>query len=92
MLLEKIAEKKSERPDMKQPVRIQDHSTTWQKVTLWRPRRSVNGVWLYPTQKVWRYQHLELCRGGTAREMSIYQRWFYLYLTDEEYVMAKMEA
>lgn len=65
----------------------------WEQIKLWRPRRSIYGSWLWPGQTVWRYTHWELC--FTNRDASgrggMYRRWFHLYLTDEEYVMTKLE-
>lgn len=94
MILEKIKRKKEQYPDMKDPLMVQTHPESWKKVRLWYPRRSVGNRILWPFQKVWCYTHKELCKGNCndiGRPRSLYERWFKLYLTDEEYIMAKLE-
>ena len=73
---------------------IQEGLETWTQVKVYWPKRSVYGKWLMPSQTVWRYRHTELCSStvkSTAGTTNLYYRWFYLYLTDEEYIMTKME-
>lgn len=96
MILEEIKRKKEQYPDMTEALEIQYRPDSWKKVRLWYPRRSAGKKILWPFQKVWRYTHIELCSGnpsgGIGQLSGLYQRWFYLYLTDEEYIMAKMES
>lgn len=94
MILEAIRQEKERRTDMNEPLKIQDYLNTWKEVRIWRPRRSIGGIRLYPGQKVWRYEHTETHYYQDCDDIGIYdvqsEPSFYLYLTNEEYVMAKM--
>lgn len=85
---------KCRHPDMTGQAKIQHNEDSWKKKRLLCPRKSAYGKWLFPGQKVWQYIHYELCikhSNSPFKPSSLCRRWFYLYLTDEEYIMAKME-
>lgn len=94
MILEAICEEKERRNDMNEPLKVQNGLNTWKEVRIWRPRRSIGGIWLHPGQKVWQYEHIEIHYYRDADDIGIYnvqsKSSFYLYLTNEEYVMAKL--
>jgi len=96
ILLEEIQRKKELYTDMSKPVEIQDYPNTWEEIRLWFPRRSLSGKILWPFQKVWRYMHQETCVLSDQDNNGIvfgriYQRWFYIYLDNEEFILTKLE-
>lgn len=61
----------------------------FEKVKIYWPRRSIDRTWLFPGTVAWKYSHMAICYND---EGSLYTYCFDLYLSDQEYVMARLEC
>ena len=52
------------------------------------PTKTVHGSWIWPGQYVWQYKHAQMCLTGNK---GMFYKLLKLHLTDEEYIMSKLE-
>jgi hypothetical protein len=74
-------------------IAIQHFDRSWTKTWILWPRKTVYGRWVLPGQTTFKYHHEDMCFRKSKEQFksgSMYQSWFFLYLTEEEYTMLKL--